>query len=81
MTIKSWSGQVLKAASYDEEIVFLNSVFRFFGKYLAQNFVHLMCNTDTQHPAPNVLFLDAVPDRLFITLGIRFNACTSDDVQ
>ena len=46
MTIKSWSGQVLKAASYDdekamkkvcydEEIVFLNLVFRFLGKYLA----------------------------------------------
>jgi len=46
MTIKSWSGQVLKSASYydekamkkvcyDEKIFFLNSVFRFFGKYLA----------------------------------------------
>jgi len=46
MTIKSWSGQVLKVVCYDdekamkkvcydEEIVFLNSVFRFFGKCLA----------------------------------------------
>jgi hypothetical protein len=48
MTIKSWSGQVLKAASYDEEIVFLNSVFRFFGKYLAQNF----CTPDVQYRYP-----------------------------
>ena len=85
MTMKSWSGKLLKGVCYDEEIVFLKSVFIFFDKYLARNF----CTHDVQYqclmfdnvPISETLFFDAIPDRLFSALGIRFNACTSDDVQ
>jgi len=45
MTMKSWSGKLLKGVCYDEEIVFLKSVFIFFDKYLARNF----CTHDVQY--------------------------------
>jgi len=39
MTMKSWSEQVLKAASYDDEIGFLaTSIQRFLGRIWAESF-------------------------------------------